>query len=442
MKAEKTRTLGVWMNGERVGSWIWRSRQSQSFVYADSWLASPLARPISLSIPFESSGVSTWGPQVEAFFDNLLPDNADIRRRIQRRFGCVSDSPFDLLSEIGRDCVGALQLLPEDREPPSVCTIESEPLKESDVARLLRAVTSDVVLGAFPEDSFRISIAGAQEKTALLLHNGGWCKPIGTTPTSHIFKFPLGRIGTMQADMSTSIENEWLCLQILEAFGLGVAKAEIAAFEDQKVLVVERFDRSYSPDGSWLMRIPQEDLCQATGTPPSQKYENEGGPGFLSLMDLLLGAREPLNDRKKFMKAQVLFWLLAAPDGHAKNFSIFLEPKGRFSLTPFYDVMSVYPILGYKSGNLPPEKLRMAMAVIGKNRHYEWLKIQNRHWISTAECCGARKIMEDVIAEIVDAIPAVTTKIESILPPDFPENIAQAILSGVEATGEKLGCTS
>jgi serine/threonine-protein kinase HipA len=227
------KALDVWMNGELVGTWTQEPRKGHLFRYADSWLASPSVRPLSLSLPLGPSSKPLQGPPIEDFFDNLLPDNSDIRQRIQRRFGCHSTSPFDLLAEIGKNCVGALQLLPEGSVPPNIHTIEVQRLSIHDVANIIRSIKG----GNIPEDShdepFRISLAGAQEKTALLFHEGVWCRPIGSTPTTHIFKLPLGKIGTMQADMEGSIENEWLCLKLLEAFGLEVAKDKIATFEEQ-----------------------------------------------------------------------------------------------------------------------------------------------------------------------------------------------------------------
>ena len=120
----------------------------------------------------------------------------------------------------------------------------------------------------------------------------------------------------------------------------------MAQFEDQHVLVVERFDRRLALSRDWWIRLPQEDLCQATATPPGQKYQADGGPDIPDLMSLLLGSREARSDRRTFFAAQILFWLLAAIDGHAKNFSIFIEAGGRFSLTPLYDVISAYPVMG------------------------------------------------------------------------------------------------
>src|SRR5256885_2343156 len=170
-RRSKTRVLSVWMNGERVGDW--RSAAGrQEFLYAESWLSSPAARPISLSLPLRPSR-EPYRLGVEAFFDNLLPDNRQIRERIQRRFHTPSIGAFDLLQEIGRDCVGALQLLPEDHSPVNVKQITGERLTKDGVAELLtRSLGSTFAPEESIEETFRISLAGAQEKTALLFRDG------------------------------------------------------------------------------------------------------------------------------------------------------------------------------------------------------------------------------------------------------------------------------
>ncbi|MCP4232256.1 MAG: type II toxin-antitoxin system HipA family toxin, partial [Aestuariibacter sp.] len=275
---------------------------------------------------------------------------------------------------------------------------------------------------------FRISLAGAQEKTALLWHNNGWHRPVGTTPTTHIFKLPIGRIEHSGMDLSESCENEWLCLQIAKAFGLPVCEAKIIQFEDTKALVVERFDRRLS--NGWIMRLPQEDLCQVLGISPNLKYENDGGPGISTIMKFLLQSRESKVDREIFFKSQVLFWLLAAIDGHAKNYSVFIEAEGRFKLAPLYDIMSAYPLIANRQ--LDAQKIKMAMALIGKNRHYHWHKIQPRHFLSTARSAGfstksATSIMQEVLDTIGDAIDSV----KKIIPIHFPEHIADSIFEGM-----------
>lgn len=424
------------MNGEYVGEWLRPTGGGQEFLYAESWLASDNARPISLSMPLRPSR-EPYRAGVEAFFENLLPDNRQIRERIQRRFRTDSTHAFDLLTEIGRDCVGALQLLPVGESPPSMRQITGERLTANQVAQVLTLMLGSTFGGSeIVEDKFRISLAGAQEKTALLLKDGVWHRPTLTTPTTHIFKLPLG-VNPQGIDLSSSVENEWLCSEIVRAYGIDVAKCQIETFGEHRTLIVERFDRRLAADGSWYLRLPQEDFCQATGTTPGLKYESDGSPGIPQIMELLLGSENSAADRREFMRTQLVFWLLAAIDGHAKNFSLFLLPGGGYRLTPRYDILSAFPVLGHGRGKLPVQKIRMAMAVTGKNRHYRWKEIGARHWLETAKRCGfgeMRSLAEDVIAKT----PGVVEQAQQVLPPGFPAQIADTILEGVRASAGQL----
>lgn len=437
-RRSKSRQLAAWLNGEKAGDWRIDAQGRHEFRYEQAWVDAADARPISLSMPVQPPEVPYRGPVVESFFENLLPDSAEIRRRVQTKFGAASTSAFDLLTEIGRDCAGVIQLLPPDQPSENVERIDAKPLDEEGVAALLRSTTSSTPLGQRDDDAFRISIAGAQEKTALLWHAGQWHRPSGATPTTHILKLPLGRVGNMQADLSTSVENEWLCAQLVREYGLPVANCNIADFSDQRVLVVERFDRRLSRNEKWWIRLPQEDMCQATGTPPAMRYESDGGPGIPGISSLLLGSREAASDRRRFFKAQVIFWMLCATDGHAKNFSVFIEPHGRFSLTPIYDVISAYPILGGGNNQLAPQKARMAMAVTGKNRHYKWSEIHARHWISTAAKVGLGATVEQDLQELAEQSPGVVERVSAQLPMDFPESVSGRVFEGLLGSAKRL----
>ena len=169
-RRSKSKYLGVWMNAERVGTWNIDAQGRHEFRYDPAWVNAEDARPMSLSMPLQPPEAPYRGPVVESFFENLLPDSADIRRRVQTRFGAASTSAFDLLVEIGRDCVGAIQLLPPAQPPENVKQIDAEPLDEEAVADILRSTTSSAPLGQRDDESFRISHPGAQEKTALLWH--------------------------------------------------------------------------------------------------------------------------------------------------------------------------------------------------------------------------------------------------------------------------------
>ena len=435
-RRRKTRALTVWMNGERVGDWRLASGHGHEFVYADSWLSSSAARPLSLSLPLRPSH-EPYRRGVLEFFENLLPDNRQVRERIQRRFGASSSGAFDLLVEIGRDCVGALQLIREGERPLDVHRITANPLTSKEIEKLLYGTLgSNFGSDTAPGDAFRISIAGAQEKTALLRHKGKWMLPTGSTPTTHILKLPLG-ISGKGIDLSTSVENEWLCSQIVSEYDLEVAKCRIESFGEQKTLVVERFDRKLGENKQWYLRLPQEDFCQATGTPPNLKYESDGGPGIDRIMDILRSSECAVEDRRHFMRAQVIFWMLAAIDGHAKNFSIFLLRGGAYKLTPLYDILSAYPVLGHGRGKLAPERIKMAMALKGKNRHYGWMEIHARHWVHTAQRHGITD-MKGVMDDVVLRTPRVIQRVESRLPDDFPAEIAETIFRGVRSKAEQL----
>jgi len=438
-RPSKIRTLYVWMNGEPVGQWVNAPNEVQEFAYADEWIVSPIARPISLSMPVGPPGTIYRGPVVERFFENLLPDSKGIRQRIRQRFKAKSVRAFDLLAEIGRDCMGAIQLTSDNRTAPDVRKIDGIPIDENGIVRLLINTVGGAALGRIEEDEdFRISLAGAQEKTALLRVDGQWMRPRGTTPTTHILKLPLGE-GTQGIDLSTSVENEWLCAQILGAYGIDTANCWMERFGEQQVLVVERFDRRMAPDRSWIVRLPQEDLCQATGTDREHKYEADGGPGIETIMDVLLGSVQPEQDRLDFFRTQILFWMLCAIDGHAKNFSVFLEAGGRYKLTPRYDVLSAFPVLGKSSGQLSAHKVKMAMAVQSdKNRHYVWNSIFLRHWQHMAKHCGISAQFDSLIDRLIGQTSQVITQVKSALPRNFPASVAEPVLKGLDESVKKL----
>ena len=425
-----TRTLDVWMNGELVGHWSVSGPQ-EKFRYNEAWADSPFARPLSLSLPLAGRELS--GEAVSNYFANLLPDSKDILKRVAARFRARSTGSFDLLEAIGRDCAGAIQLLPHDSERPHFDVIEAVDLSTGDVERML-----DHTLDApdphheADEEDLRISIAGAQEKTALLKLDGRWCRPVGSTPTTHILKLPLGMVGRQRADFSTSVENEWLCLELARACGFAAAKADIEHFGKHKALVVERFDRRFEEENGrrWIARLPQEDFCQVFGLPPGAKYENEGGPGMDAILDKLRGSEDAASDRANFLAAQLLFWMMAAPDGHAKNFSVFIEPQGRYRLTPLYDVMSAWPIVGEGPNMFQWKKLKLAMAVKSANPHYKIAEIQPGHWLAVADRNNVAGF-DAALARLVDAVPKAVHEVASRLPAGFPARVSDSIFTGL-----------
>src|SRR5882672_3392539 len=356
-RRSRNKALAVWINGQAAGTWKIPTRGEEEFQYEATWIGTSEGRPLSLSLPFSLDNAPIKGRVVGNYFDNLLPDSDSIRQRIQNQFGTDSRSTFDLLAAIGRDCVGAVQLLSTGEQPVDPKRIDAKPLNEAQVEARLKQTVSSRRLRELDEDEFRFSIAGAQEKSAFLYHKGTWCEPLGSTPTTHIFKLPLGLVGGRDADMRSSVENEWLCAKIIRAYGIPVANSEIGQFGSQKALIVERFDRLLHPSRKYWLRLVQEDFCQALGLPSSRKYEADGGPGIPELARVLSGSDYREKDLAALLIAQIVFWMLAAGDGHAKNFSIRILSQGRYHLTPLYDVLSYWPIVGAGPNNIARQDL-------------------------------------------------------------------------------------
>jgi len=231
-------------------------------------------------------------------------------------------------------------------------------------------------------------------------------------------------------DLSNSVENEFYCQKLLKAFGLPVNEAAIKTFGKTTALVIERFDRRWTRDGR-LLRVPQEDCCQALSVPPGRKYQSDGGPGLVQILDLLKGSDTPEEDRRTVLKAQILFWLIGATDGHAKNFSVFLGPGGTYRLTPLYDILSAQPSLDARQVERKQMKLAMAM---GAKNHYRIDGIQTRHFFETGKAAGLSKAtVQTLIDEICAATGDVMERLADELPPRFPKSIHVSVRRAVTA---------
>lgn len=414
--------LNVFFDTKIVGQLHRELSGAIRFSYANSWLEWQHAFPVSISLPLRDTRYA--GAQVMAVFDNLLPDYDPIRRRVAERVGAAGTDAFSLLTEIGRDCVGALQFIPDGVQVEATHEMSGRVLSDKDVEVIL--VNLDIApLGIRNNNDFRISIAGAQEKTALLYHNDQWVEPAGTTPTTHIIKPQIGNL-VNGLDLSNSVENEFFCLKLMEAFGLKTARVDIAQFGTHSALVVKRFDRHWNEKGV-LKRLPQEDFCQALSIVPTKKYQQEGGPGIVEIMSLLRASDDPARDRYNFFKAQLLFWLIGATDGHAKNFSIALSSQGRFTLAPLYDVLTLQPLFDEKT--MPHKDFKMAMRV-GNSNQYNVEKIQGRHFLDTGLQSGlSRRTVEAIIDDITSSAGNSFNQVEQSLPTGFSQQLYDSVFA-------------
>lgn len=428
MSAGTRRTkTAVWYERSRVGMLIKASDGGISFSYDPSWRASEAAFPVASALPLTQE---TWkGDPVIAAFDNLLPDaEGELREKIAARVGAAGKDVFSLLSALGRDCVGALQFLAPEEEPAAQDMDYRDVSADEMAADLKNLAAAPLAMGE--DDDFRISIAGAQEKTAYLRVAGHWAKPRGITPTSHIFKTPMGILpGPDKIDLSDSVENELFCMTLAREIGLPVASVEKVTLLGQTALAVERFDRIW--EGETLKRLPQEDICQSLGYP---SYQKSGGPGIRQIMELLRESDEPIQDRETFFRAQILYFLIGASDGHAKNFSLHLGRRGRFRLAPLYDILSLAPVV--QDGRLQRKRYRLAMSIDG---HYGIDEIVPRHFEAEGKASGLPKHRAlELLYEMTGLLGPVLERTRLALIEQVPESVSAPISTDAAQRAEQV----
>jgi len=434
-RARQYSSLIVGMNGKEIGVFTRSTSGEFSFEYHSNWIENENSFSISRSIALTEGRQK--GQNIIAYFENLLPDSQAILKHIATRLGAAGTDAHSLLNKIGADCVGALQFTEDvDALSPPNAPLRYEAVSEYDIESILNNLKA-TPLGIEPEGEFRISIAGAQEKTALLKLDEGWAKPLGATPTTHIFKPSLGQIGMdgINVDMSNSVANEHYCMELMRQFNLKTARTEMMRFGSKEVLVVERFDRELLKGGG-ILRKPQEDMCQALGCPPTLKYQSAGGPSLNEILDLLSGSDQPHKDMMTVFKANLIFWLIGATDGHAKNFSIFLTPGGGYRLTPLYDVLSLQ--LAKDAKQLPFKNFKLALSV-GCKPHYKIDNIHGRHFLETAMAANLPKdFAREAIRDIQDQFDAAFENVKALMPDRFPFDIHNSIFEGAKSRLPKL----
>lgn len=322
-----------------------------SFAYFDDYEGVPL----SLTMPVSNR---TYGQRVlSPYLFGLLPDNQIQREAIAREFDVHPNNPVSLLSNIGRDCPGAVQFFPCDaRGEVQEDLLQPEtyrPLSEHEIALRLKDIkTSEADSWIGKNESW--SLGGNQGKFALARIDGQWCSCEGRAATTHIFKN--GVRGFMLEAL-----NEFVCMRAARKCGIPVADVSYSMFEDEPALVVERYDRMRSESGR-IIRIHQEDCCQALGCMPNQKYTMYGGPTTVDMLKLLDSTSEAAINLRTFTYVLFYNYAIGAPDAHAKNYSLLLGRDGAALLAKMYDVTSglCYEELKRKG--------RLAMAIGGENR--------------------------------------------------------------------------
>jgi serine/threonine-protein kinase HipA len=380
------KSLNVTMYGATIGTVTQDDFGRRAFAYATEYSSDASRPPLSLSMPV--SGVSYSARRIDPFLWGLLPDNADVRARWAARFEVSAENPFALVMHMGRDCAGGAKFEPPDAAERTESLVKLGEREVGDRLRDLRVDSSDwVVLGE------RWSLAGAQSKfTMTQLPDGTWCEADGGLPSTHIIKPGI-------SDYRDQALVEHVSMTTAGALGLRVAKTEYREFDGEPALVVTRFDRRRASDGS-LVRVHQEDMCQALAVYPRRKYEASGGPSAEKIARVLLdNSTEPEIDVWEFAQALVYNYLIGAPDAHAKNYSVVHAP-GLTRLAPLYDVASALP---YEATG--DSEIHLAAMAIGGRR--EFGTVHGRHWDRLAtQLKQDRGRLRDEIRRQAAAIPA------------------------------------
>ncbi len=361
------RILDVYLHNQLAGKLIQETSGQLTFQYTEDYLHSSKSMAISLSLPL---GPDVYeGGKVRAFFSGLLPDDM-ARHRLAQYLGLSETNPFGLLEVIGGECAGALAIYPEGQLPPSPKAEDVEKLDHNQLKEILELLKRRPLIAG--GDNIRLSLAGAQDKIAVNLAEGAVALVKGTTPTSHILK-------PLIEDIGESVQNELFCSHLAQRLGLEVPHTEIRWLDSTPYFLIERYDRVYIP-GKGILRVHQEDFCQALGILPELKYEREGGPGVDQCLGLLKEyAKRPAVDRLNFIHRLIFNYLIGNCDAHGKNFSLLYGEK-QPRLAPAYDLMStaVYPNLSHK----------MAMKIGGQ---YDPDMVVLRYWHTIVPDTAAAK---------------------------------------------------
>lgn len=391
--------LAVWLHGVMVAVVSEERGRLRLSYMKDALDRYPPGAPL-LSVLFPLTSQRYTQGVVRPFLDGLLPEG-DSRRAVAEDFNLLASDTYGLIRALGRDCAGAVVIQPaDDPAPAHPTTLTAEPLSDDEIGDLVSNLRS-APFGV--SDSVRVSLAGVQEKLLLTrLPDGTWGRPVDGTPSTHILKPEIARF-------PSTVENEAFCMRVAKHLGLAVANVETTVINGRKLIVVERYDRIVSPDGS-VERLHQEDFCQAIGLLPNKKYEPDGGPSLKQIAEILQAGTAP-DSVETLLRAVTLNVLIGNGDAHGKNFSLVHEPSSALRLAPLYDLMST----------LYYEDDRLAMYIDNVHRTN---RVTADRLVNEAARWGlskrrASEVITDLLQRVPAAVAAATAETPG-LPPELP----------------------
>lgn len=380
-------SLDVYLHHDRVGRLERQPQARLGFRYEPDWVEKR-GEPLSLSLPVSDQ---LYGDeQCRPFFKGLLPEG-EFLKTIARIFHVSAENSFTVLEQIGGECAGAVSLVPRDSIPPFLSESEPRWLEDGELGELIEDLPNPGLADDPEQDGvgFRLSLAGTRDKLPVLWGEERIGITRGYPPSTHIIKKPAPELAAMVA-------NEAYCLALANQGGLKAAQALPLGKGTQEGLLVTRYDRRQEADGT-AFRIHQEDLCQALGILPEQKYQAEGGPGVAAAAKLIREhASAPAVDLLTFLDALIFNLLIGNTDAHGKNYSLLLEEDGGRRLAPLYDLLTARPYW--------PFERKMAMKYGGE---YRADRIRGRHLDRLADDLGiARRTVRRRVVELGERVLA------------------------------------
>lgn len=377
---------------EKLAGYLKQNNQGKlSFQYDKNYLELMDSTQLSISLPLGNNEFKDR--TARPFFSGLLPDG-DARKFIAKILGVSANNPFSILYEIGFDCAGAVMLLPSGEIPADYSKAEYKSMSTPELLKAIDSLPRHPLLA--DNQKMRLSLAGVQNKLAVFIGNDVISFVYGA-PTTHIIKPQI-------AEFEDTVNNEFFCMLLAKRLGLNVAEVSVRNLQNQNILLVERFDRQKSKDGT-IQRLHQEDFCQSLSIPPELKYEREGGPSIKKCLELIeQNCRYPAREQISFIRCIIFNFLIGNADAHGKNFS-FLYRDGDIILAPFYDLISTtaYPELDTK----------MSMKIGSK---YKPKDVQLRHWHQLASAQATAKInLENELKDITGKITSYSQELQKEL---------------------------
>ena len=405
-------SLNVFLNDKHIGTLEKDDNGGVIFQYSNN-----ADRILSLSLPIQKAPFEN--KQCRGFFNGLLPESEHTRIAIGKKYGINPKNDFSILQAIGYDCAGAVSFFDSyDEQTPSkylqeTYEIDYTPLSENELEKFIVELPQKPL--ATGVEDMRLSLAGAQDKTSVIVVDGQIGIPKDNVPTSHILKPAIN-------GFNETIENEFICIKTAEKLGIKVPDVKIGYANKTKYFLIQRYDREIIVNK--IKRIHQEDFCQASNIPSAYKYQAEGGVDFKRCFEILRVTSQPAVAINQFIQLMIFNYLIGNNDAHGKNFSILHYDNGEIKFAPAYDILcsQVYPELSNK----------MAMKIGGHYKHDEILlmrfeKLANENDISFTQ-------LKKIIKNQCENLPII---VEDVIN-SFDNKIGKNILSVVQKNCTKL----